>query len=150
MFSSIKLYNGNYKIKEKIKKEENKMEDKNENLLNYLYINEFRKQTLEERIKLSEKIICKYNKRIPIIVDCKKEIILDKKKYIVPNDLTVSQFMYCLKKRIKLSSEQSIFLLCNNKLMINSDLINNIYNKEKDTDGFLYIIICLENTFGTN
>ena len=116
--------------------------------LEYGYITEFRRQKVEERIKISEKIMSKYQERVPIIVDCKKEIDLDKNKYIVPKDLTVGQFMYILKKRIKINNKQSIFLLCNNELIINTDLIKNLYNKHKDIDGFLYIIISLENTFG--
>lgn len=56
--------------------------------------------------------------------------------------------MYILKKRININHEQSIFLLCNNQLVINTELINNLFNRQKDYDGFLYIIILLENTFG--
>jgi len=116
--------------------------------IDYEYITEFRRQKAEERIKISQKIMSKYPQRVPIIVDCKKEINLDKNKYIVPNDLTVGQFMYILKKRIQINHEQSIFLLCNNELIINTELINHLFNKHKDYDGFLYIIISLENTFG--
>ena len=116
--------------------------------IDYEYITEFRRQKAEERIKISQKIMSKYPQRVPIIVDCKKELKLDKNKYIVPNDLTVGQFMYILKKRININHEQSIFLLCNNQLVINTELINNLFNRQKDYDGFLYIIISLENTFG--
>jgi GABA(A) receptor-associated protein len=112
------------------------------------YINEFKKQSIEERIKISNSILNKYPTRIPIIVDCKKEIIIDKNKYIVPNDLSIAQFIYILKKRINLNYEQSIFLLCNNLLVINTELIYDLYHKQKSEDGFLYIIISLENTFG--
>ena len=55
--------------------------------IDYKYITEFRRQKAEERIKISQKIMSKYPQRVPIIVDCKKEINLDKNKYIVPNDL---------------------------------------------------------------
>lgn len=116
--------------------------------LDYEYITDFRRQKLEERIQISQKIFSKYPQKVPIIVDCKKELKLDKNKYIVPNDLTVGQFMYILKKRININHEQSIFLLCNNQLVINTELINNLFNRQKDYDGFLYIIILLENTFG--
>ena len=116
--------------------------------LDYEYITNFRRQKLEERIQISQKIILKYPQRVPIIVDCKKELKLDKNKYIVPIDLTLGQFMYILKKRININHEQSIFLLCNNQLVINTELINNLFNRQKDYDGFLYIIISLENTFG--
>ena len=116
--------------------------------IDYEYITKFRKQKVEERIKISQDIISKYPRRVPIIVDCKKDINLDKNKYIVPNDLIVGQFMYILKKRIKINHEQSIFLLCNNELIMNSELIHSLFNRHNDYDGFLYIIISLENTFG--
>jgi GABA(A) receptor-associated protein len=115
---------------------------------NYKYITKFRKQKLEERIKLSEKIMLNYPQRVPIIVDNNNEIDLDKNKYIVPNNLTVGQFMYILRQRIKFNYDQSIFLICNNELIFNSELIISLYNKHKDYDGFLYLIISLENTFG--
>ena len=132
------------------KNDNDKNDDENLNIypLHYEYITDFRKQKKEERIQISQKIMSKYPRRVPIIVDCKKEINLDKKKYIVPNNLTVGQFMYILKKRINIDHTQSIFLLCNNQLVINTELINNLYIKQKDYDGFLYIIITLENTFG--
>lgn len=133
-------------INDKIIKNNN--ENLNDYSIDYEYITEFRRQKVEERIKISQKIMSKYPQRVPIIVDCKKEINLDKNKYIVPNDLTVGQFMYILKKRIKINHEQSIFLLCNNQLIMNTELMNNLFNKRKDYDGFLYIIISLENTFG--
>jgi GABA(A) receptor-associated protein len=128
----------------------NDKNDKNLNIfpLDCKYINDFRRQKLEERIKISQKIISKYPQRVPIIVDCKQEIILDKNKYIVPNDLTVAQFMYILKKRINVNEQKSIFLLCNNQLVICTESINSLFNRQKDYDGFLYIIISLENTFG--
>jgi GABA(A) receptor-associated protein len=41
---------------------------------------------------------------------------IDKKKYLVPSDLTVGQFVYVIRKRIKLSSEKAIFIFCNNSM----------------------------------
>ena len=133
-------------ITDKINK--NNTETLNVYPLDYKYINDFRSQKLENRIKISERIMSKYPQRVPIIVDSNKEIYLDKNKYIVPNDLTVGQFMYILKKRIHIKYEQSIFLLCNNELIMNTEVINDLFYKQKDYDGFLYIIISLENTFG--
>lgn len=127
-----------------------KYNNKNLNVfpLDYKYITKFRKQKLEERIKISKKIMIKYPDRVPIIVDCKKEINLDKNKYLVPNNINLGQLMYILKKKININKNQSIFLLCNNTLLLNTELINSLYNKHKDYDGFLYIILSLENTFG--
>jgi GABA(A) receptor-associated protein len=116
----------------------------------YNYINNFKKQKLEKRIQLSDSILLKYPDRIPVIAECNNDIKIDKNKYMVPLDLSVGQFLYILKKRINLEPTQSIFLLCNNKLLMNTDLLNTVYKINKNMDGFLYIYISLENTFGNN
>ncbi|KAB5569054.1 hypothetical protein DKX38_002847 [Salix brachista] len=41
---------------------------------------------------------------------------IDKKKYLVPADLTVGQFVYVIRKRIKLSAEKAIFIFVDNVL----------------------------------
>nr|XP_024376089.1 autophagy-related protein 8d-like isoform X2 [Physcomitrium patens] len=61
----------------------------------------------------------KYPDRIPVIVEkAEKSDIpdIDKKKYLVPADLTVGQFVYVIRKRIKLSSEKAIFIFVKNVL----------------------------------
>ncbi|EWM23068.1 autophagy protein, partial [Nannochloropsis gaditana] len=65
----------------------------------------------------AEKILSKYPDRIPVI--CEKadrsEIPdIDKKKYLVPADLTVGQFTYVIRKRIRLPPEKAIFIFVNN------------------------------------
>ncbi len=122
----------------------------NKNITNqYNYFNDFKKQSVEDRILLSNKIKLKYSDRIPIIVDSKDDISITKNKFIVPDSLNVGQFMYILRNKIKVNKEQSLFLLCkDNQLLTNTNMINDIYSKYKDEDGFLYIYVTLENTFG--
>ena len=97
---------------------------------------------------MSGKIKYKYSDRIPIIVDCKDEIKIDKNKYIVPKDLTMAQFIFIIKKRINLTQEQSIFFICNNTLLMNTETLESIYENNKEPDGFLYVVLSLENTYG--
>ena len=75
---------------------------------------------------------------------------LDKKKYLVPADLTVGQFVYVIRKGvIKLSAEKAIFIFVNNVLSPTAALMSRIYDEHKDEDGFLYIeAYGGENTFG--
>jgi GABA(A) receptor-associated protein len=89
---------------------------------------------------------------------------IDKKKYLVPSDLTVGQFCYVIRKRIKLAPEKAIFIYVNEVLPPTAALMSSIYEEHKDDDGFLYITyfpyplsrICCgltgryagENTFG--
>jgi GABA(A) receptor-associated protein len=74
---------------------------------------------------------------------------IDKKKYLVPSDLTVGQFVYVIRKRIKLSPEKAIFIFVNNNVLPpTASLMSAVYEEYKDADGFLYITYSGENTFG--
>ncbi len=56
--------------------------------------------------------------------------------------------MYVIRKRIKMTPEKAIFIFCNDKLLNSSLNMREIYNQNKDKDGFLYIIYSGESTFG--
>ncbi|KAF7805792.1 arogenate dehydratase/prephenate dehydratase 1, chloroplastic-like [Senna tora] len=74
---------------------------------------------LERRQAEAARIREKYPDRIPVIVErAEKSDVpeIDKKKYLVPADLTVGQFVYVVRKRIKLSPEKAIFIFVKNIL----------------------------------
>ena len=73
---------------------------------------------------------------------------IDKHKYLVPNDISVGQFVYIIRKRVKLTPEKAIFIFINDVLPPTSTLMGDIYNEHKNEDGFLYITYAGENTFG--
>ena len=94
----------------------------------------------------ASRILSKYPDRIPIIIErseeCSDDIpVVDKKKYLVPNDITTGQFTYIIRKRIELEPEKAIFLFAGEDYTIppSSSLISEIYNNFKDEDGFLYL-----------
>ena len=43
---------------------------------------------------------------------------IEQNKYLVPFDLTMAQFIYIIRKNIKLSSEQALFLFINNPMVV--------------------------------
>ena len=105
----------------------------------------------DSRKSESMRIKNKYPNRIPVIVEKAKDSDIgdiDKNKFLVPNDLTVGQFMYVIRKRIKLTSEKSIFIFSNNTLPPTGSILAQIYENNKDDDGFLYLVYAGENTFG--
>tara|TARA_Y100000589_G_C27082985_1_gene600481 strand:- start:166 stop:522 length:357 start_codon:yes stop_codon:yes gene_type:complete len=117
-------------------------------------MSEFKKHyTFEQRQIESTRIREKYPDRIPIIVsrntNSKNVPLIDKHKFLVPSDLTVGQFIYVIRKRIKLDSEKAIFVFVRSVLPPSSALITNIYEEHKDADGFLYLTYSGENTFGS-
>ena len=109
------------------------------------------KHSFEKRKEESEKICEKYKDRIPIIVlkhkSCELPTI-DKHKYLVPQDMSFSQFIFVIRKRIKLDSTKTIFITINNGLIPGNRSLSEIYSEYKDEDGFLYIVYTNENTFG--
>jgi hypothetical protein len=69
-------------------------------------------------------------------------------RYLVPADLTVGQFVYVIRKRIRLSPEKAIFVFVRNVLPPTAALMSSVYEDHKDEDGFLYVTYSGENTFG--
>ncbi|KAJ8653030.1 hypothetical protein O0I10_011330 [Lichtheimia ornata] len=109
--------------------------------------------SFEKRKAEADRIRDKYPDRIPVIcekVDKSDIPTVDKKKYLVPADLTVGQFVYVIRKRIKLNPEKAIFIFVNQVLPPTAALMSAIYEEHKDEDGFLYIAYSGENTFGSS
>ena len=116
-------------------------------------MNKFKKQhSLEKRKEESKRIREKYDNRVPLIVlkDKKSHLPdIDRFKFLAPHDITLGQFMYVVRKRIKLSTEESLFFFVNENVLVNSSqTMIGIYDAHKDEDGFLYLTYCSENVFG--
>merc|ERR1711974_232364 len=94
----------------------------------------------------------KFPDRIPVIVEKAPKSDapdIDKKKFLVPADITVGKFVYEIRKHMKLSPEKAIFLFVGNGVLPpTAALMSQIYDRFKDPDGFLYFHISGESTFG--
>merc|ERR1712048_1534065 len=85
----------------------------------------------------AERIRKKYPERIPVIcekADGSSIPDIDKKKYLVPCDLSVGQFVYVIRRRIKLSPEKAIFIFVNNVLPPTAALMSSVYEEHKSDD----------------
>tara|TARA_B100000029_G_C16716902_1_gene645423 strand:+ start:72 stop:452 length:381 start_codon:yes stop_codon:yes gene_type:complete len=101
----------------------------------------------------SKRIMEKYPNRIPVICERSHDSDIpniDKNKYLVPKDLTIGQFLFVIRKRIKLPPMKAIFLFIGEQYIIppTSHLMSIVYDAYKDSDGYLYIKYSGENTFG--
>jgi GABA(A) receptor-associated protein len=118
-----------------------------------LYGNTFKSKTThnDRRIE-SMRIFHKYPERVPTLVEksthCNDLINIDKNKYLVPQDITMSQFLFIIRKRLKLPPEKALFLFVNDTIASGNQTMGSVYNEHKDGDGFLYIEYSSENTFG--
>ncbi|VDP53438.1 unnamed protein product [Schistosoma curassoni] len=132
--------------------------------------------TFEQRQQDSSKIKAKYPNRVPVVVERHRHSQIpdiDKHKFLVPDDVTVAQFMWIIRKRIDISSEKALFLFVEknmpqtrifestrtyyslNYTVISiyfnhfSATIGQLYHNFHDDDGFLYISYSGENSFGS-
>ena len=91
---------------------------------------------MEERKNVANRILNEYQNRLPIICEVAPNSVLPplkKTKYLVSYDMTISQFMFLIRRNIELSKETSLFLLTPKGIGLvgNSSMLEE-YNKHKD------------------
>lgn len=122
-------------------------------------ISDFKKtSTFSERCDKSSDIMKKNPGHAPVIIDIVQDSskLQDafkqrhvKQRFLVSFSLTIGQFLAILRKKVVLSSEDAMFMFINGHILApNAEPIATIYKQYKDDDGFLYIWLAQEKTFG--
>ena len=109
--------------------------------------------TFEARKRESSMVLNKYPDKIPVICEVHKSveniIILPNNKYLVPKDLSIGQFLITLRKKIRMTADQSLFLFNDkNSLFPTTQLLSAAYAENKDDDGFIYFTVSIQAAFG--
>ena len=118
-------------------------------------MSDFKKlNSFEDRCSQSKHIRDKYPNRIPIIVARNAHHAanipeITRQKYLVPSDLSFAQFMHVIRTRIKLPAEVGLYLFVADTVMVPASSTMSVVDSEhRDADGFLYVTLCGESTFG--
>ncbi|XP_070592175.1 microtubule-associated proteins 1A/1B light chain 3A-like [Erythrolamprus reginae] len=111
------------------------------------------RKSFATRINETTEIRGKYPNKIPVVVErYRKEKTLpqlDRIKFLVSPDISLSQFLFTLRTRLSLTATQAFYLLVNNQILPCPSLtILEIYNDNKDEDGFLYMTYASQEMFG--
>lgn len=120
-------------------------------------IERFCSKPLEERLALSDSIKARHPGTVPIILDTsrfKGELSPEHRwKYICPETHLLSHLYWeVIRNGLQISFQESIHFFIYDGFLYATPLMSStlleIYNKYRDKDGFLYLHICKENTFG--
>ena len=103
-----------------------------------------------DRCTESRKIMDRYVDRIPVIITAfgKNTPICPRNKFLVLSNSTVGHLAFTIRGHAKLDPESALFVYIGNSIPPTSATISEIYAKDKEDDGFLYITYSVENTFG--
>ncbi|KAL6190767.1 hypothetical protein ACLB2K_037161 [Fragaria x ananassa] len=107
--------------------------------------------SFDERLEESKNIIGKYPDRVPVIIERYSRTDLpemEKKKYLVPRDMSVGQFIHILSSRLQLTPGKALFVFVKNTLPQTASHMDSIFETYKEDDGFLYMCYSSEKTFG--
>lgn len=109
-------------------------------------------KNLQERKQEYSRIHSKYPDLIPVICErmAGSEVPeSQRRKYLVPRDITMGQFKYVIRKRINLLPDQALFVFVNQSVLApTNSLVKDIHKEHADEDGFLYATYSGESTFG--
>ena len=115
----------------------------------------FANKSVHERQAEVLRMLKKYPDKVPVVIvkdkGCKNITEPANTKFLVPNELTVAQFLYTLRKRIFLKPDQALFLFFgkSNEMPSATDQMVSVYERHRDpNDDMLYAIYSSESTFG--
>ena len=122
-------------------------------MVKFSRLDEFKdRYSFEQRTKEAAKLMNKYPDRVGVIVTTQDNMTpLDKRKFLVPRDNTVGQFMHVIRKRLNVQHKNAIWLsTVNESIPPIARTMGEMHKEYMDKDGMLYLKVNEETTFGSN
>jgi hypothetical protein len=101
--------------------------------------------------KTIEEILSVHTDKIPVLLNKNKRsniTELNKEKYLVNKDMSMAQFTYKIRERLKLKAYEALFFHCEGHIISGQVTMSELYHKHKNQDEILYILYSSEEVFG--
>ena len=106
-------------------------------------------KSIEQRTKETAQLLKKYPTKVPVYIEIpKNDMFLEKRKYLVDNNVNIMHLQSLIRKSININSAEGIYMLVNKQLIPTTTELGTLYHTNKSDDGLLYIQLLKENTFG--
>jgi len=116
---------------------------------------DFRKEVpdLQTRKQESQNLCQNHPNKAPVIIQPsnipQNTLRIPQNKFLVPMLYTFHEFLFHLRKKLQMSSNESLYIVVGNAHMpAMNKTIKQIYSELKDPDGFLYITYSSEAVLG--
>jgi GABA(A) receptor-associated protein len=93
----------------------------------------------------------KFPDRVPVVIDPRSDArFLEKRKFLVPGStMTLGEFVGVIRRRVTLPPESAMFVFVEGgHIPRNTDTLSAIHARYKNAEGFLFLRITMESTFG--
>ena len=100
------------------------------------------KYTFAHRNMESARVQTKYPDRVPVILEKaarSRVMALGRQKFLVPRKISVGQFLLTAQTHLATGDDQPHFLLSGHSVLRQTERMQDVYDRDQDTDGFLYL-----------
>lgn len=107
----------------------------------------------KKRAEESARMLKEHPDYVPVIIERAKSSrdmeTMSKHKFLVKSVRTVAEFMMTVRKNLTIDETTAIYLhTTEGSILSSQENMATLYEREKDEDGFLYVVYSKENTFG--
>ncbi|KAM4722704.1 microtubule-associated protein 1 light chain 3 gamma-like [Rhinophrynus dorsalis] len=111
------------------------------------------RKRLDSRIHEVNRVRNRFPSKIPVIVERspQEKLLppLQKIKFLVPPEITVGQFVHLIRCKLPLPPSHALCVLVRGRQMTSLVMtMSQVYNENRDHDGFLYLTYMSQDVFG--